>query len=83
MTLIDTYSTIDSGLPNSIALFAALSESGHNNFGCRLDSGDLKDYAKKCRDLWKQHFPFKNRLKILASNDLNEESITEMEKTEC
>jgi nicotinic acid phosphoribosyltransferase len=46
VTLIDSFSTIDSGLLNTISLCAALAEAGINNFGCRLDSGDLKSYAK-------------------------------------
>lgn len=46
VTLIDTFSTLDSGLLNTISLCAALAEAGIKEFGCRLDSGDLKDYAK-------------------------------------
>lgn len=46
VTLIDTYSTLDSGVPNTIILCAALAEAGLKEFGIRLDSGDLSDYAK-------------------------------------
>jgi len=46
VTLIDSFSTLDSGLLNTISVFAALAEAGIKTFGCRLDSGDLRDYAK-------------------------------------
>jgi nicotinate phosphoribosyltransferase len=46
VTLIDTYSTLDSGVPNTIVVAAALAEAGLKEFGVRLDSGDLSDYAK-------------------------------------
>jgi len=46
VTLIDSFSTLDSGIQNTISLCAALAEAGIKNFGCRLDSGDLRDYAK-------------------------------------
>lgn len=40
-TLIDTYSTINSGLLNTIYIAKALEEAKITNFGVRLDSGDL------------------------------------------
>ncbi len=40
-TLIDTYSTIESGLLNTIIVGSALIELGIKKIGIRLDSGDL------------------------------------------
>jgi len=39
--LVDTYDTLESGLPNAIKVFENLSKKGHQPTGIRLDSGDL------------------------------------------
>jgi nicotinate phosphoribosyltransferase len=39
--LVDTVDTLDSGVPNAIAVFAELRAKGHEPRGIRLDSGDL------------------------------------------
>lgn len=41
VTLIDTYSTLSSGILNTILVAKALHEAGYKNFGIRLDSGNL------------------------------------------
>lgn len=40
-TLIDTYSTVNSGLLNTIVIAKALEQANITNIGVRLDSGDL------------------------------------------
>jgi nicotinate phosphoribosyltransferase len=40
-TLIDTYSSINSGLKNTIIIAKALEEAKITKIGVRLDSGDL------------------------------------------
>jgi nicotinate phosphoribosyltransferase len=50
--LIDTYNTLESGMRNTIIVGKALIEAGVGNIGIRLDSGDLCELSKKCRDLW-------------------------------
>jgi nicotinate phosphoribosyltransferase len=46
VTLVDTYSTIDSGILNSIIVGKALIEAGVKKYGIRLDSGDLREGSK-------------------------------------
>lgn len=46
VTLVDTYSTIDSGILNSIIVAKALIEAGVTQYGIRLDSGDLREGSK-------------------------------------
>ena len=41
LLLVDTVDTIESGIPNAIAVFEALRKRGHEPVGVRLDSGDL------------------------------------------
>ena len=39
--LLDTYSTLESGMPNYICVALSLIEAGCKHFNIRLDSGDL------------------------------------------
>ena len=43
LSLVDTYDTLKSGVPNAIRVFKEMRESGIElkNYGIRLDSGDL------------------------------------------
>ncbi|GBD84251.1 nicotinate phosphoribosyltransferase pncB2 [bacterium BMS3Abin02] len=41
LLLVDTIDTIESGIPNAIAVFEELRRKGHEPLGIRLDSGDL------------------------------------------
>ncbi len=39
--LVDTFDTLESGIPNAIRVFEKLKKKGHQPVGIRLDSGDL------------------------------------------
>ena len=39
--LVDTFDTLESGIPNAIRIFEKLKQKGHKPVGIRLDSGDL------------------------------------------
>ena len=68
--LVDTYSTLKSGVPNAITVGKEMEESGHRLKGIRLDSGDLAYLARKSRAMLDEaglHY-----VKIAASNQLDE-----------
>ena len=75
--LIDTYSTLHSGLPNAIRVFnEVLLPRGKRPVGVRLDSGDLAYLSKKVRRILNEAgFP---DCDIIASNSLDEQIIREM-----
>jgi nicotinate phosphoribosyltransferase len=64
---------------NTIIVGKALIEADITKIGIRLDSGNLCELSKACRSVWNKHVP-EHRLLILASDDLNEERLIEMEK---
>ncbi|MDI9818241.1 MULTISPECIES: nicotinate phosphoribosyltransferase [unclassified Legionella] len=68
--LVDTYNTLESGVPNAIKVGKELANQGYQLQGIRLDSGDLAYLSKKARqmldDAGMQH------VKIVASNQLDE-----------
>ncbi len=68
--LVDTYNTLNSGLPNAIIVAKKMEKKGHRLKGIRLDSGDLAYLSKRCRDtLDKENLQY---VKIAVSNQLNE-----------
>ncbi len=70
--LIDTYDTLESGLPNAIRVFQEFKDEGHplKSYGIRMDSGDLAYLSKEVRRrLDEAGFP---DAIISASNDLDE-----------
>lgn len=75
--LIDTYDTMDKGLPNAIKAFNdVLLPMGKRPKGVRIDSGDLAYLSKKIRrELNEAGFPDCN---IYASNSLDEYIIRDM-----
>ena len=82
LCLVDTYNTIESGCKNFILVALVLSELGHKPLGIRLDSGDLAQLSKDCKKLWteigsKYGFDY-SHLHVIASNDINEESIVNL-----
>ena len=76
--LLDTYDTLNSGLPNAIKLFKKLRDENKLNglYGIRLDSGDLAYLSKEVRDAFDAE-GFYNAV-ISASNDLDEYLISDL-----
>ena len=70
--LVDTYDTLNSGVPNAIKVFKQMKKEGIElkNYGIRLDSGDLAYLSKKARKML-DDAGFKDAI-ITASNDLDE-----------
>jgi nicotinate phosphoribosyltransferase len=71
--LIDTYDTLESGLPNAITVAHELEASGHHLKGVRLDSGDLAYLSRRARTALDA--AGLTHVKIVASNDLDEHVI--------
>lgn len=51
--LVDTYDTLDSGIPNAIRVFKEMKEAGIplTKYGIRMDSGDLAYLSKKAYEM--------------------------------
>ncbi|XP_014086548.1 nicotinate phosphoribosyltransferase isoform X2 [Bactrocera oleae] len=80
MALVDTYDVKRSGLLNFCAVALALNDLGYHAVGIRIDSGDLaylsclaRESFEKVADRFK--VPWFNKLTIVASNDINEDTI--------
>lgn len=75
--LVDTYDTINSGIPNAIETFKKVLEpKGFRPKGVRIDSGDLAYLSKKIRKMLNEAgYP---DCDIYASNSLDEYIIREM-----
>ncbi|MDT0645591.1 nicotinate phosphoribosyltransferase [Zunongwangia sp. F260] len=68
--LVDTYNTLNSGVPNAIKIAKEMEERGQKLLAIRLDSGDLAYFAKESRKLLdKAGLEY---VKIAASNQLDE-----------
>jgi len=68
--VVDTYSTLHSGIPNAITVAKEMEKNGEMLWGVRLDSGDLAYLSKKSRGMLDE--ANLNYVKIVASNQLNE-----------
>ncbi|XP_048728203.1 nicotinate phosphoribosyltransferase-like isoform X2 [Ostrea edulis] len=80
LALIDTYDVIRSGLPNFCTVAMALNDFGYAPKGIRLDSGDLAYLSHVVRQNFKKvadkfEVPWFAKLTIVASNDINEDTI--------
>lgn len=76
LLLVDTYDTLNQGVPNAIKVFDELKSRGHKPKGIRLDSGDLAYLSKKARKMLDDAgYP---DTVICASGDLDEYSITSL-----
>ncbi len=76
LLLVDTYDTLNSGVPNAITVFKELREKGFEPAGIRLDSGDLAYLSKKARKLLDDAgFP---KAQIVASGDIDEMTIQDL-----
>jgi nicotinate phosphoribosyltransferase len=70
LLLVDTINTLESGIPNAIAVFEELRRQGHEPVGIRLDSGDLAYLSiQAAKMLNEAGFPHTS---IVLSNDLDE-----------
>lgn len=77
--LVDTYDTIESGVPNAIAVFKELHAEGRDvRPAIRLDSGDLAKLSKQAYALMRAA-GFEDPL-IVASNDLEEDLIADLKR---
>ena len=68
--LVDTYNTLNSGIPNAIKIARELEDKGHKLKAIRLDSGDLAYLSKKARKLLDN--AGLEYVQIAASNQLDE-----------
>ncbi|XP_037882109.1 nicotinate phosphoribosyltransferase isoform X6 [Glossina fuscipes] len=80
MALVDTYDVKRSGLLNFCAVALALNDLGYQAVGIRIDSGDLAYLSCLARETFErvaERFKVQwfNKLTIVASNDINEETI--------
>ncbi|XP_044262046.1 nicotinate phosphoribosyltransferase-like [Tribolium madens] len=80
LALVDTYDVKKSGLVNFSAVALALLDLGYSPIGIRLDSGDLAYLSVVARNVFgeisvKFKRPQFSKLLIMASNDINEETI--------
>lgn len=73
--LVDTFHTLKSGVPNAIRVAKELGDK-INFVGIRLDSGDLAYLSKEARRMLDE--AGFTEAKIFASNDLDEETITNL-----
>ncbi|KAJ8670507.1 hypothetical protein QAD02_001766 [Eretmocerus hayati] len=83
MALVDTYDVKRSGLFNFCAVTLALNDLGYRAVGIRIDSGDLAYLSQVARDIFiklgkKFDLPWFSKLTIVASNDINEETIVSL-----
>ena len=68
--LVDTYDTLNSGIPNAIRVFDEMVKEGKRPVGIRIDSGDLAYLTKKARKMLDE--AGYDYVKICASGDLDE-----------
>lgn len=73
LLLVDTYSVLESGVPNAIKVGLELEAKGHHFQGIRLDSGDLTYLSRAARRMLDEA-GLKSAI-IVGSNDLDEETI--------
>lgn len=72
--LVDTYNTLESGMPNAIRVAKEMEGRGDRLLGVRIDSGDLAFMSRRARSMLNQAgFDY---VKIIASNELDEHIIS-------
>ncbi|XP_053205545.1 nicotinate phosphoribosyltransferase-like isoform X2 [Panonychus citri] len=79
VALVDTYN-VCSGLFNFSVVALALNEFGFRPIGIRIDSGDLAYLSREAHRIFESianhyNFPWFCSLQIIASNDINEDTI--------
>jgi len=85
LALVDTYDVLKSGVPNFLAVARALHECNYQAVGLRLDSGDLAYLSLEVRAKFhetaiKFNLPYMEHFNIVASNDINEDTLVSLEK---
>ena len=85
LALVDTYDVLKSGVPNFLAVARALHECNYQAVGLRLDSGDLAYLSLEVRAAFhetakKFQLPYIEHFTIVASNDINEDTLVSLEK---
>lgn len=84
LALVDTYDTLNSGIPNFLCVALALKKFGYEPIGIRLDSGDLSHLSRSVRNKFNETAEkFKvdfSDLKIVASNEINESTLSSLER---
>jgi len=68
--LVDTYDTLNSGVPNAITVAKEMEKQGYQAAGIRLDSGDLAWLSKAARKMLDE--AGLSYMKIITSNQLDE-----------
>ena len=81
LLLVDTYDTLNSGVPNAIKVFDYLKGKGYKPLGIRLDSGDLAYLSKQARKMLDEagHAD----CKIFASSDIDEYVLQSLKQQEA
>lgn len=74
--LVDTYNTLQSGVPNAILIGQELRSLGYDLLGVRIDSGDLAYLSKETRRMLDDAGFSKTQ--IIVSDDLDEETIRDL-----
>ncbi|RJP78923.1 MAG: nicotinate phosphoribosyltransferase [Candidatus Zixiibacteriota bacterium] len=77
--LVDTYNTLESGVPNALRVFTEMRQAGRpQRAAIRLDSGDLARLSKAAWEKFTQA-GFEDPL-IVASNELDEDLIADLKR---
>ena len=71
--LVDTISTLESGIPNAIKVFQKLKKKGHHPLGIRLDSGDLAYLSLQAANMLNE--AGLEEISIVLSNELDEMNV--------
>lgn len=74
--LVDTYDSVESGIPNAIIVARELEDRGHRLSGIRLDSGDPSRLCRIARSMLDE--AGLGYVKIVLSNDLDEYTIRDL-----
>lgn len=83
--LVDSYSTMNSGIKNYLIVALVLKDLGYDASGVRLDSGDLSQLSKDCKKLIKEvaekYGHDFSKMTVVASNDINEKTLRELNES--
>ncbi|XP_022088871.1 nicotinate phosphoribosyltransferase-like isoform X2 [Acanthaster planci] len=85
LMLVDTYDVLKSGIANFCAVSLALHDVGYRATGIRIDSGDLAYQSLEIRKIFQKvahkfGLPWFQDLTIVASNDINEDTLLSLQQ---